>query len=234
MNSLKTTARWTGVFYLGLGITGMVGFLVLRPQLFDAASAEATLANLAGNPWLAEVGIALELGVVLTQALAAIWFFKLFRPVNSVAAVGVAAFGLVNAVAIMVSAMMMSTALSVALDPALAPAGDAAGAAQLMFIISTEAWAAGNLFFGLWLIPMGYAAYTSGRMPKALGLLLMVGGVGYVLNCFTAALVPGLADSLDLVLALPATAGEFWMIGYLLSFGIRPERRENAGNLQAA
>jgi hypothetical protein len=219
--SLKPTARLTGLFYLGIAVTGMLGFLVVRPALYNPTDAAATLANLTGQEGLARVGIALELGIVVTQALAALWFFRLFRTVNDFAAGMIAVFGMVNAVAILASAAAMVTALAVALDPVLAPGGDAAGTAQLMYAFSSSSWAAGALFFGLWLIPMGYLVIVSEWMPRLMGQILIGGGVGYVLSAFVVALVPPAFSWVGEVLTVPATIGEFWMIGYLLIFGVR-------------
>ena len=101
MRSLKATARTTGLLYLGVGITGMLGFLLIRPEIYVAGDAAATLANLVEREMLARLGIALELLVVLTQALAAVWFYKLFRTVSSTAAGSLAAFGLINSTAIL-------------------------------------------------------------------------------------------------------------------------------------
>ncbi len=84
------TARTTGAFYLALGITGMLGFLMVRPALFVAGDPAATLANLVGNQAMARLGIALEMGVVITQTLAALWFFRLFRRVDDFAAGAIA------------------------------------------------------------------------------------------------------------------------------------------------
>jgi len=221
MQSLKTTARVTGLLYLGLAITGALGFMVIRSALYDPADAAATAANLVDKEWLARLGIAMELGVVLTQALVAVWFYLLFRSVNVAAAGSIAAFGMVNAVAILVSAAALTVALEAALDPALAPGGDAAGTAQLMYVLSEAAWTAGALFFGLWLIPMGYAVIVSDWMPRLLGQILIVGGVGYVLSAFTASLLTDGADLVEGVLVIPATIGELWMVGYLLIFGVR-------------
>ena len=108
---------------------------------------------------------------MLTQALAALWFFRLFRPVDAFAAGAIAAFGLVNAVAILVSAACLATALQVALEPV----GDA-GNAQLLYLVSDNLWIVGGLFFGLWLIPMGWCVLRSGWMPRALGWILVLGG----------------------------------------------------------
>jgi hypothetical protein len=90
MQDLKATARLTGLFYLGLAVTGMAGFIIVRPQLSDPGDSAATAANLASKAGLARLGVALELGIVLTQALAAVWFWKLFRSASGWAAGSIA------------------------------------------------------------------------------------------------------------------------------------------------
>ncbi|MFJ6199331.1 DUF4386 domain-containing protein [Micromonospora sp. NPDC092111] len=216
MHPLVRTARATGLLYLGLAVTGALGFLLIRPQLFVAGDAAATLARLVEHESLARAGIVLELLVVLTQALTAVWFYRLFRTVDTVAAGSIAAFGLVNAIAILGSAALLATATEVA----LAPLGDAATTTQLLYLVSGNLWTVGALFFGLWLIPMGWCVHRSGWMPRALGWTLVVGGLGYLLSAFTGYLAPG-AGALASALTVPASVGEFWMIGYLLVRGIR-------------
>jgi hypothetical protein len=85
-----------------------------------------------------------------------------------------------------------------------------------------EMFGVGAMFFGLWLIPMGYVAATSGRMPVWLGRILIAGGVGYVLSTFVGYGIAGAESWLVVGLAYLATVGEFWMIGYLLTVGVRP------------
>lgn len=217
-----STARVTGLWYLGLAVTGILGFLVIRPQILVAGDPTATLANLIDRPTLARMGLLVEMGIVVTQAVAAVWFFKLFRSIDHVAAWALAAFGLVNAAAILGSAASMATALVVAGDTSVAPAGDAAGTVALLFELSNGFWGVGAIFFGLWLIPMGTLAIASRRMPPWLGRVLLIGGFGYLLSAF---LSYGLADPAGWLvdgLTIPATVGELWMIGYLLIRGMRP------------
>lgn len=223
MSDLTTTARATGGWYLGLVITGVLGFLVVRPAIYVQGDPAATLGNLTDKEGLAHLAVLLEVAIVVTQALAALWFYKLLRTVRPVAGVSVAAFGLVNAVAIMASAVCVATAVAVAADASLAPGGDAAAAVGLLFQLSNDFWGIGAVFFGLWLIPMGWAAVVTGRFPRVLGWVLVVGGVSYM---HSALVSYGLVDAPGLLingLAFPATIGEFWMIGYLLIRGIRPE-----------
>jgi len=215
MHPLTRTARTTGGLYLGVAVSGALGFLLLRPRLFAAGDPDATLANLVEHPSLARLLVALELLLVLTQALVAVWFYRLFRPVDPVAAGGIAAFGLVNAVVILGSASLLATAAEVAREPF----GDAAGTVQFAFLISAGLWEAGSLFFGLWLVPMGRCVLRSGWMPRPLGWLLVAGGVGYVLSAFVTHLAPG-AGAAAGVLVIPATVGEVWMVGYLLLRGV--------------
>lgn len=215
MRELTRTARVTGWFYLGLAVTGLLGSLVVRPRLYDADHPASTLANLAGHDLLARTGVALGLLVVLTQALAAAWFYRLFRQVDAAAALGIAAFGLVNATLLVVDTTFLGTALTAAREPV----GDAAATVQTLYRASDTLWRSSGLFFGLWLIPMGWCALRSGWMPRLLGRLLVVGGIGYVVSPIVGFLLPGAGPLPDL-LTLPATFGELWMVGYLIIRGV--------------
>ncbi|MFC6237578.1 DUF4386 domain-containing protein [Longivirga aurantiaca] len=216
---LVRTARATGLLYLGVAITGGLGFLFVRTQLFVDGDPAATLANLVENPGLARLGVVLELGLVLTQVLCALWFFRLFRSVNSFAAGAIAVFGTVNAVALLGSAAALATAIDVAGGALDSPETEAA-TTQLLYLLSGNLWGVGALFFGLWLIPMGWLARRSGWMPAALGWLLIVSGVGYILNAFVTYAAPS-AGALGDALTFPAALGELWMVGYLLVIGVR-------------
>jgi hypothetical protein len=218
--ALVRTARTTGLLYLGLAITGLLGFMLIRNQLFVADDAQATLANLLQHESVARLGIVLEMGVVITQALVALWFYRLFRGVNSFAAGSLAAFGMVNAAAILVSAALLATALEVSQDPSLTQSGGAATTVQLLYVVCGHLWIVGGIFFGLWLIPMGWLARQSGWMPNLLGWILMIGGLGYIANALLTYLIPNPGPAVEL-LTMPATVGELWMVGYLCLRGIR-------------
>ena len=228
MSDRVSTARWTGVFYLGLAVMGIVGFLFARGELFVADDSGATLANLVDQTSLARIGIAADMSVVLFQALAALWFFKLFRSDNTFAAGSIATFGLVNAAAILTATAFSATALLVAGDIALAPGRDQAATVQLLYVLNESMWGLGGLFFGLWLIPMGYVVVKYKVMPAALGWVLMVGGVAYVLNTYLTQVAPDSPAAIETLLIMIATVGEFWMIGYLLILGIRETDSRNA------
>jgi hypothetical protein len=218
---LVRTARVTGVWYLGLGVAGVLGFLVIRDRIFVPEDPIATLANVTGRESLARFGVALEVAIALTQALAAVWFYRLFRTIDTWLAGALAAFGMANAVTILGSAAMLATILEVADGNALNGAGDTAAIAQLLYVASANLWGVGSIFFGLWLVPMGCLVLRSGWMPRQLGWTLLVGAAGLVASAFLGYLTPKVDTTL---MTLPATIGEFWTIGYLVIFGVRARK----------
>ena len=224
---LVRTARLAGIWYLALAITGVLGFMVYHPQVYDAADPVKTLANLTESESLARIRLVLEFGIVVSQALAAVWFYKLFRGINEWGAWSLGIWGTVNSCLIMVSAVAMGTAIDVAAGTSSQE--DKIVMIQLLTRLSANAWGVGGLFFGLWLIPMGYVVVTSRRMPPWLGRILIMGGVGYLLSTIIS--YAGYSNAVISSLTIPATVGEFWMIGYLLIYGIREAPTEAGGSV---
>lgn len=207
-----TVARRAGLAYLALAISGIVGFLVIRGRLVDDDDAAATMANLVGQPGLARAGLAAMLTVVVSQSLAALYFFQMFRHQDSFAAGSLGVFGMMNAAAILVGTAFSATALDLALD-----VGPAESVGMLLRLEGAT-WTVGGLFFGLWLLPMGWLTIRSRTMPAALGWTLVAGGIGYVTSTYLALVAPGLS-ALAQAITLPATVGELWMVAYLLVRG---------------
>ncbi len=213
--ALVRTARITGALYAGICVTGVFGHFVIPGQLFVPGDAAATLRHLTEQEALARLGIALEVGTAAGQALLTLAFYRLFRSVDAFTAGALVVLGMVNAVVVLVGAAFLASALDVAIDPSL---DRDAATAQLMYIVRGNLWDAATVFFGLWLIPMGRLVLLSGWMPKMMGWLLIIGGVGYVLYAFILILAPA-AEPIAGVLVWP-TVSELWMAGYLLVKGV--------------
>ncbi len=215
---LVTTARTAGVWYLIMAISGVLGFLIFHRQVFDSQDAQKTLANLTDLESLARTRLLLEFAIIVSQALTAVWFYRLFRNINEWAAWSVGIWGMINSVAIMISAISMGAAIEIANSSQ--SLDDKVILIELLSSLIINAWGVGGLFFGLWLIPLGYIITSTKRMPVWLGRTLIAGGIGYLIS--TAINYLGIESPLLRYLTVPATVGEFWMIGYLLIFGIRP------------
>ena len=216
---LIKTARLAGVWYLLLAVSGIFGFMVFHPQIYVTDDPQKTLNNLINLGSVSRMRLVFELIIIVSQALAAVWFYKLFSGINKWAASTIAIWGTVNSAVIMISAIAMSSAIDIA-HASFPTLQEKTILIQLLGKIISNTWSIGGLFFGLWLIPMGYIIISSGRMPVWLGRTLILGGIGYLLQTFANCL--GVQSTYLEMLVMPATIGELWMIGYLLMYGIRP------------
>ena len=221
--SIKT-ARITGIWYLLMAISGILGFMVFHSEIFVSGNPEQTLTNLVELKSTARIRLLLEFAIVISQALTAVWFFKLFKENYEWEAWTLGIWGMVNALVIMTSAISIASAIGVA-NSDISAMEDKVILIQVFQHIISNAWGIGGLFFGLWLFPMGYIVIKSKRMPVWLGRVIVLGGIGYLIS--TVIRYAGIEFSFNRFLTLPATIGEFWMIGYLLIFGIRPMNKQN-------
>lgn len=78
-----------------------------------------------------------------------------------------------------------------------------------------------SIFFGLWLLPLGYLVYRSKFLPKALGVLLMIGCFGYLASCIQGFLFPNHESTLwtNPVLVVTHLAEILFML-WLLIMGV--------------
>jgi len=85
-----------------------------------------------------------------------------------------------------------------------------------------------QVFFGLWLVPLGYLAYKSRLFPKWLGVVLIVGGVCYLVELLAAFLVPDVGQKIATFIVIPPAIAEISMVVYLLVIGVKavkPDKR---------
>lgn len=106
---------------------------------------------------------------------------------------------------------------------ALAAAPGEPELAQLFLDRHADGYLVAGIFFGLWLLPLGYLLSTSRSAPPALGALVMVGAFGYVADAVANVLVPTVGETLTTLLVLPSVAAEAALILWLL-FVTQPRR----------
>jgi len=75
------------------------------------------------------------------------------------------------------------------------------------------------VFFGLWLLPLGALILRSGFIPKVVGWLVTLAGVGYLVDVVLGAMAPGTG----FVLSEYTFVGELLLMGWLLVKGVNGE-----------
>jgi hypothetical protein len=82
-----------------------------------------------------------------------------------------------------------------------------------------------HIFSGLWLFPFGYLVFKSSFLPKFLGVLLMLGCFGYLINFLGNTLIPDYSTlGISSYIRLPASIGEIGTCLWLLIMGAKDKK----------
>jgi len=90
-----------------------------------------------------------------------------------------------------------------------------------------------SIFWGLWLFPFGYLVYKSGILPKVLGILLMLGCFGYLINFLGNTLISDYSKlGISSYISLPASLGEIGTCLWLLIPGAKDHKSNLKSEIQ--
>jgi hypothetical protein len=224
MTKESKLARLAGLFYLIVAVTGGFSELFVRENIIEAGDAATTAENISASPALFQVAFASDLVNITFFVLAALVLYVLLKNVNHNVAVGMVVFNAVAAAIMSANMINHFAALQVATGSGVgSPASD--GLVQLFLDMHSNGYAIAQIFFGLWLLPLGYLAYKSGFFPKALGVMLMIGSASYLTELVAGLLFPGMGDNALLLIAVPAALAEVSFLLWLLVKGVRPNPR---------
>ncbi len=223
--SVQRTARTAGLLYLILAVCGGFAEFFVRQSLVVAGDAAATAANILGAQPLFRLGIVAELVGQVAFVLLVLTLYRVLKPVGRNLAQVMVAFVLVAVTITALNMLNQFAALHVltggtglaAFDPAQQQA-----LAMTFLDLHHAGYLIAQVFFGLWLLPLGLLIYRSGFLPKFIGALLMLAAAGYVADVATFFLAPGFG----LVLSEFTFVGELALMLWLLVMGVNVGRWE--------
>ncbi|HJQ32644.1 MAG TPA: DUF4386 domain-containing protein [Pyrinomonadaceae bacterium] len=224
--SPRLTARIAGVFYLLMMLAG--GFaLFARRGLVVSGDAAATASNILAHEPSFFLSFAAEILVVAFYLVVTALFYELFKPVNRSLSLLAALFGLAGCV-IQAGACAFYLAPRVVLGGA--PYLNVFRAEQLqalafMFLkLYSQTYGIALVFFGLFDLLIGYLIFKSTFLPRTVGVLMMIAGLGGL-----AFLSPPFATKYFPYL-VATFIGEFVLILWLIVKGVNVRRwEERAG-----
>ena len=234
--SPRILARIGGLFYLIIIVGGIFGEAFIRNRVIASGDAAATAANVRSLESLWRFGVASEI-FMLTCAVAMAWvFLVLLKPAGRELAWLATFFHLVSI------ALEARNELRL-LEPLflLGNAGylEAFEPEQLhaMASLSLRSYAygfnVGLIFFGWFCVIAGYLIFRSGYLPRALGVLLQVAGLSYLINSFALILAPDFSRWLGYSLMAPVVVGEASLCLWLLVRGVNVEQWETRAGARA-
>lgn len=229
------TARAAAALYLLMGIPAVFSLEYVPRRLIVRANAHATATNVLGDESLFRVAIVAELLAAIFLLLLVMVLYRLLSGVNK------------NRARLMVALVAVSVAISFFnVLNSVAALHLFHGADYLAGIAAAQREALGMLFvhlhrqgigvvgilWGLWLFPFGMLVMRSGFLPRVLGVLLILNGVGYLAASATALLAPHYAPVVSRAV-VPTLLGELWIMLWLLIKGVGQPHSAGPGNVHA-
>jgi hypothetical protein len=226
MNSNKKTARIAGVLYLLVGIFGGFAEGYLEPKMYVAGNAATTAGNVVANAGLVRMGVVADLLDGTFFIMLALVLYILLQHVHKNMARAMLVFvGLASAITCL-SALFEFEGLRVATGAVdMASLGTVSSNAVVLLLLDAQHYGLliAQIFFGLWLAPLGYLVYKSGWFPKTLGIVLIAACASYLLDFLAAFLLPDVGKAIHGYAAILPTIAEPWMVLYLLVVGIKTQ-----------
>jgi hypothetical protein len=230
--SPKRLARIAGVLYLLNGIFSGFAYYVDR-KVYASGNAATTAANVLAHSGLVRFAVVSDLLQATIFVFLGMTLHLLLRHARATAANAMVVFVAIAAGVMCLNAVFEFEGLRVAtgaIDPTAL--GTAGTHAIVLLLLDTQhfGFLIAQIFFGLWLVPLGYLATKSGWFPKPLGVLLILGGACYLVGTLAAFLAPG-GQQINTTVTIPSAIAEISMVGYLLLAGISAR---NPGQLRTA
>jgi hypothetical protein len=206
---IKRTSRLAGGLYLVMMPFGFFGVVYVPSVLVVPGDAAATARNIMGSEWLFRSGMVSHLVGQLIFVPLVLTLYQLLRPVNrdyAVLMVTLALLGVPIALVNEVNHFAVLRLLSGVeyLEPLTR--GQIEAQAMLFLDLRGSGLVVAQVFWGLWLLPLGCLVFRSGFLPRLLGVLLIIAGVGYLVDVVIAVLLPN----------IDARISQFTFVGELL------------------
>jgi hypothetical protein len=175
--SPRLRARVAGLLYLSLGLFAPFSLIYVPSKLIVPGDAAATANKIMASESLFRLGAVSALATSIVNILVVLALYQLLKPVNKTMAALMVIFLLV-AIPIGMLNELNSFAILFLLSGADALKGVTPDQLHALVSLLLNLHAAGlniaGTFYGLWLLPMGYVVFTSGFLPRILGILLLI------------------------------------------------------------
>ena len=228
--SPRATARLAGLFYLLTIAVGAFDHLAVGRGVVLAGDPAGTANNLLAAEPLYRLAFALDLLPVYVATT--VLLYQLLKPVNPTLSLLAAATSLVGgAVGSAIAVLQLAPLLILGETASVAAfsASQRTDLAMLMLDLHGAGFVISLVFFGFYCLMLGGLIAASRFMPWFVGLLMGIGGVGYVAYSLTDMAAPAFAAGLAGPALMLGSLGEVGLTLWLLVFGVDPAKwREQA------
>jgi len=181
-------ARIAAALYLLLIPLGVFGILYMPEFIWVEGDDAATLINIAANTTAIRLSILAAFAIQITQLFLVVALFYLLRSFGKTTAWFMVLFTLATMPIAMLNELCRVAGLMLLSNDTLNAVFSAEqlnAAALFAFDLHADSIMIAHVFWGLWLMPMGWLVVRSSFLPSIVGWLLIIGGIGYALDTIT-------------------------------------------------
>jgi hypothetical protein len=196
MKTDNKMARVAGALYLLYIVIHVFGDVIGRSRVIVFGDAAATAQNIVAAAGQFRIGFMSDLLAALLFLLAAWALYRVLKPVNKNIALLFLLLNLVG-VAIQCFSDLFLIAGHLLLSDAgyvqLFPESQLQAFVMLFLDLHRNGLMMAQLFYGAWLLPLGYLVFKSGSLPKILGIVLMIHCATWLMTFLQYFLLPDLS-----------------------------------------
>ena len=226
--SNKKLARIAGLLYLGVVVTGIFTLMYVPSKLFNTDNTALIYQNIASSQTLFRLGIVGGLLCYTFFLFLPIVLYKLLKSVNENYANLMVLLAVLSVPVFFLNVQNLFSILSLIIG-GQSKFGLSTEQIQSQVMLYLDQYDNGmrvvHIFSGLWLFPFGYLVFKSGFLPKILGVLLMLGCFGYLINFLGHTLIDNYSKfGISSYISLPASIGEIGTCLWLLIMGAKDKK----------
>ncbi len=218
--SLSKASVIAGLTILIMALVAPYAELFVYPKLVSQINPAETFNNITNNKLLFIIAIFCYLLTFIGDIVVSWALYILLKPVNAHLSLLTAWFRLIFSIIAIVALLNLVTVFHLLTTPDyLTMFGQTQSYGQVMLYLKTfkSGYHFGILFFSIHLVLLGYLVYNSGYIPKAIGVVLIISGLGYL----TDTLKPFLFPDFNSVFITMTFFGELIFMFWLLIKGSR-------------
>jgi len=223
MISNKNLARIAGLLYLIVIATGLFAEVFVRQALKVSGDALATANNIQSSEILFRWGLMADLINFVCGLPCVLIIYFLFKRVNKFLLQLALIFVVIQTAIIAVNLLNQISPLLILSNNTYLKTfqpNQLAALSQLSLNIQGVGYGIGLVFFGFYCLLVGYVIFKSKMVPKFLGILYIISGLGYLINSFIMLLSKGFANPVFTYVAIPIFIGELSFCLWLLIKGV--------------
>lgn len=217
MTNIIKKVRTAGLFFLLMVVAGLFTEIFVRQRLIVVGDAQATANQILSHPLLYRLGITSDIVMALSYLFTALALYCLLESVSKKLASLMVVFASLGCVMLLMNVLYQAVPLYILQGGNYLtgiPLVERQAYALFFIELFGHGYVLGQVFFALWVLPLGFLIIKSSFIPKIFGIFFVSEAALALLAVFVHFLIPN--AMVENCLLVPGMIAEFSFLFWLL------------------